>query len=84
MQPQSDMRARIVEKASQDADFRAQLLESPRETIAQELDITIPASLSIEVHEESGMTAHLVLPSDSRLNEGDLREVAGGGEFWFG
>ena len=67
------MRARIVDKAGQDAEFRAQLLGDPRETIARELDVTIPASLSIEVHEESGAAAHLAPPSDSRLSEGDLQ-----------
>ena len=82
MQSLSEMRARIVDKASQDADFRAQLLRDPKETIGQELDIPIPASLSIEVHEESATTAHLVLPSDGKLGEGDLRAVAGGAAFW--
>ena len=82
MQSLSEMRARIVDKASQDADFRAQLLRDPKETIGQELDISIPASLSIEVHEESPTTAHLVLPSDGKLGEGDLQAVAGGHAFW--
>ena len=82
MQSLSEMRARIVNKASQDAEFRAQLLSNPKEAIGQELDLTVPASLSIEVHEESATTAHLVLPSDSSLGEDDLRAVAGGHAFW--
>ena len=71
------MRAKIVGKATEDADFRARLLSDPKGTIESELGVTIPASLSIEVHEESGMTAHLVLPPDSRLSESDLQAVAG-------
>ena len=82
MQSLSEMRARIVDKASQDAEFRAQLLSNPKETIGQELDLTVPASLSIEVHEESATTAHLVLPSNGSLGEGDLEAVAGGHGFW--
>ena len=82
MQSLNEMRARIMDKASRDADFRTQLLERPKETIGQELNIPIPASLSIEVHEDTATTAHLVLPSDGKLGEGDLRAVAGGAAFW--
>ena len=65
-------------KATDDADFRARLLSDPKGALEQELSVTIPASLSVEVHEESGTTAHLVLPPDSRLSESDLQAVAGG------
>ena len=34
--------------------------------------------MSIEVHEESGTTAHLVLPPDSKLSQHDLDKVSGG------
>ena len=73
-----EMRAKIVGKATQDAEFRARLLSDPKGTIEQELNVTIPASLSIEVHEASATTAHLVLPPGSRLSESDLQTVAGG------
>lgn len=78
METSEEMRARIVDKAAEDADFRARLLDDPKGTLEQELGVAIPAALSIEVHEESGETAHLVLPPDSRLGEGDLQAVAGG------
>ena len=68
------------DKATGDADFRARLLSDPKGALEQELSVTIPASLSVEVHEESGTSAHLVLPPDSRLSEGDLA-VAGGGDW---
>ena len=38
----------------------------------------IPEDFTIQVHEENGMTAHLVLPPSSRLTEEDLAVVAGG------
>ena len=78
MQSPNEMRAKIVGKATEDEEFRAQLLSDPRGALRQELGITIPASMSIEVHEEGDTTAHLVLPPDSRLSEGDLQAVAGG------
>ena len=86
MDTPSEMRAKIVGRASEDAEFRARLLSDPKGTIEQELGIAIPASLSIKVHEEGDTTAHLLLPPDSRLSEGDLQAVAGGDttqeEFW--
>ena len=79
MKTPKEMRAKIVDRATGDADFRARLLSDPKGALEQELSVTIPASLSVEVHEESGTSAHLVLPPDSRLSEGDLQAVAGGG-----
>ena len=78
METPSEIRAKIVGKAAEDADFRARLLSDPKAAIEQELGVAIPASLSVEVHEEGDATAHLVLPPDSRLSDGDLQAVAGG------
>ena len=81
METPKEMRAKIVGKATEDADFRVRLLSDPKGALGQELGVTIPASLSVEVHEESGTTAHLVLPPDSRLSESDLQAVAGGATY---
>ena len=78
MQSPNEMRMKIVDKAAEDADFRAKLLRDPKAAIGQELGVTIPESMTIQVHEETTATAHLVLPPGSKLNEGDLRAVAGG------
>ena len=86
MQP-DEVREKIVDKAATDADFRAQLLSDPKRALEQELGVAIPASMSIEVHEESGTTAHLVLPPDSKLSKDELQAVTGGARgqhFWFG
>ncbi len=80
METPNEMRMKIVGKATGDADFRTRLLSDPEGAIGQELGVTIPASLSIKVHEEGDATAHLVLPPDSRLSEDDLQAVAGGGQ----
>ena len=79
METPKEMRMKIVGKATEDADFRTRLLSDPKEAIGQELGVSIPASMSVEVHEDDGATAHLVLPPDSRLSEVDLQMVAGGG-----
>ena len=78
METAKEMQAKIVGKAAGDSDFRARLLSDPKGAIEQELGVTIPASLSVEVHEESGAAAHLVLPPASKLSESDLQAVAGG------
>ena len=80
METAKEMQAKIVGKAAEDSDFRARLLSDPKGTIGQELGVTIPAALSIKVHEESGTTVHLILPPDSKLSEGELQTVAGGFE----
>ena len=78
MQTPDEMRTQIVDKAEADAGFRAQLIQDPKATIGTELGVTIPESLAIKVHEETGETVHLVLPPASQLSEGDLQAVAGG------
>ena len=78
METPNEMRMKIVGKAAGDAEFRTRLLSDPKRAIGQELGVTIPASLSVEVHEEDGKTAHLVLPPASKLSEGDLARVSGG------
>ena len=80
METPNEMRMKIVGKATEDEDFRARLLSDPRGALEQELGVAIPASLSVEVHEESSTAAHLVLPPDSKLSEGDLQAVSGGGQ----
>ena len=78
METAQEMHAKIVGKAAGDAEFRARLLSDPKGAIGEELGVTIPASMSIEVHEDSAATVHLTLPPNSRLSEGDLDQAAGG------
>ena len=72
------MREKIIAKASEDAEFRAKLVSDPKGTIGQELEVPIPEGLSVQVHEETANTVHLVLPPSSKLGEADLQTVAGG------
>ena len=73
-----DTRAKIIGKARADAEFRARLLSDPKGAIAQELGVAMPASLSVEVHEETATTAHLIVPAAGGLTEGELEAAAGG------
>ena len=68
----------LIEKASEDEGFRAQLLSNPKEAIHQAVGVTIPNGFTITVHEEDSMTAHLVLPPNSKLAPAELSAVAGG------
>ena len=78
MQTAHEMRTRIIDKAVNDPDYRAKLLDDPKTAVGEELGCFIPDSLSIHVHEEGAADAHLVLPPSSYLSEPDLGAVAAG------
>ena len=78
METVKEMHEKVVGKAVEDADFRARLLSDPKGAVEQVLGVKVPASVSVEVHEQSATTVHLVLPPDSKLHESDLQMVAGG------
>lgn len=73
-----EAKVRIINKAVEDADFRAQLLADPRSAISAELGQPIPEGFTIHVHEESATTVHLTLPVSDQLAEEELAAVAGG------
>ena len=74
----TEMRDRILSKASEDVEFRALLLVDPKAAISTELGTTIPDGFEVAVHEDSAVTAHLVLPPSPQLTEAELANVAGG------
>ena len=82
METPAEMRARLMEKAAEDEGFRARLLNDPKPAVQEALGVRIPDSVSIQVHEDSGDTAHLVLPPDSSLSETELQMVVGGFPVW--
>ena len=49
-------------KAVEDEAFRARLLSEPKAVMEEELDMKVPDDFTIEVHENTANTAHLVLP----------------------
>lgn len=74
-----ELRNKIIGRAAVDPEFRALLIGDPKRAIGRELSVSIPASYSIEVHEEDHTTAHLVLPPGSRLSVSDLEGIILGG-----
>ena len=77
MMTPSEMRKRLVGKASEDDEFRARLLADPKNAIREELGVQVPAEFTIEVHEEAANTGHLILPPVSKLAPADLAAVQG-------
>ena len=78
MRSGDQMLNQIVEKSALDAGFRQQLLSDPKTTISQELEITIPDSMNIVVHESDMQTVHLALPPDPNITEEQLEAISAG------
>ena len=65
-------------RAAEDGGFRVELVRDPKAVISSELGVLIPENFAIQVHEDSAISAHLVLPPSDQLTEEDLAQVAGG------
>jgi len=78
----------IIAKASKDEAFREQLLNNPKAVLEGALDITFTQEVTIQVHEDTRTTLHLVLPVNSQegmlrdLSDAELERVAGGWPGW--
>ena len=78
MKTPEEMRDHLIAKASTDEAFRKKLLSDPRTSIEAEFNITIPEGVSVQVHENSAQTVHLLLPPAVKLSEKELSVAAGG------
>ena len=76
-----EMKQRIAAQAAEDEEFRARLLKDPKPVISEALGVPIPDNFNIQVHEDTGTTAHLVLGLSDRLTDQEL-EMAAGGRDW--
>ena len=70
--------SRLLRSPLLDADFRQQLIADPKSTISEELGITIPDSMNIQVHESDMQTVHLALPPDPHITEEQLEAISAG------
>ena len=77
----TELRTRILTRASEDGDFRARLIADPKSAISSEIGNAIPEGFDVMVHEDSATTAHLVLPPSPKLTEAEM-EMAAGGASW--
>ena len=78
MMTYNEMREQLLAKAAGDEDFRARLMGDAKAAIEEEVGFAVPDSVSVEVHENTETTAHLVLPPAARLTDADLEAVAAG------
>ena len=78
MRSGDEMLQQVVDRSAVDPDFRQQLLADPKAAISKELEITIPDSMAIEVHESDMQTVHLALPPDPNITEEQLEAISAG------
>ena len=72
------LRADILQKASNDPDFRSRLLADPDVVLEAEYGLTMPDGYSVEVHVETPMRYHLVLSNTDELSVEELEAIAAG------
>ena len=77
-----DVEAKIVARAWADEGFRERLKADPRAAVAEETGITVPASIAIEVLEETADKAYLVIPANRMAISDDDLDLAGGNSPW--
>ncbi len=72
---------RVTARAIRDEAFRKRLLSNPKAAL-QELGVTVPANITVHVHEETSSNVHIVIPGAApggrELSGEELEHVAGG------
>jgi hypothetical protein len=79
-----DARGALITRASEDREFREQLMADPRGTVAHEFGTTIAEDVEITVLEEMPKHVYIVLPvPPSELSAEQLEAVSGGAGWYF-
>ena len=81
---QAEIQDAIIARVGEDGKFRARLVADPRAAIQEVTGEPVPATVTVQVHEESATSFHLVLPPDSRLTEEEMARVMGRGDPYTG
>ncbi len=74
-----DIRKKIVDRAGEDTDFRAEFVADPKAVISREFGVELPDSMRVHVHEIDMENAHIALPPLPELDEEQLERLAGAG-----
>lgn len=69
---------RFLARTSHDLGLRGRLIENPRQTLEQELKISLSAEHEIHVHEDTYESTHLVLPPVDKFTESEREEARRG------
>lgn len=80
IQASNEMQHQLITRASQDAEFRARLVDDPNNAIKQEFGIDVPDHARIQVHESDMSVLHIALPisPNVELDEERLEAIAAG------
>lgn len=76
--------AHLQEQALRSESFRQELLSNPKAVLEHELDIVLPANVTVHVYEETSTALHIVLPPRPRmesvrsLSDEELADAVGG------
>ena len=76
MKTPGQVRIHILERAAEDEEFRARLIEDPPGTIEKELGIGIPQGLRIKVLQDGADTTGIALARKARLEAAALAAVS--------
>jgi hypothetical protein len=83
MLQQNSIQEQVIVRAMKDEAFRQELLSSPKRVLERELGITLPQGVTIQIHEDTSTTRHLVLPEKvptdalGELSDAELEQAAG-------
>ncbi|PTX99691.1 NHLP leader peptide family natural product precursor [Verrucomicrobia bacterium LW23] len=83
MKTRKEIEAEIVELAASNPEFREAFIANPRAVIERQFGLRIPASVSLNVVQESPTSLCMVLPAAStegKLSDKELEAVAGGSD----
>lgn len=69
---------RFLARTSNDLGLRGRLIENPRQTIEQELKISLSGEHEIHVHEDTYESTHIVLPPVDKFTESEREEARQG------
>ena len=82
---ETDPLSALKAKARLDNTFKQKLIQSPKQTIEEELGLTLPSWVEVEVLEETPNVSYLIiphLPSEEEVESEEMMAVAGGWRRW--